>query len=140
MMSSDSIREGHCRIASQYASQYQCGDERIRLSTTPVQAALWPALDELGQRGEHAAFPTIVNSTSSIELDRTQDKTCQLRGETLWIIAQLSPRSNSPDNRDILGRQNKCEVASGGVLSIGSCDLHANGFFIGHDEESLFQS
>jgi hypothetical protein len=57
----------------------------------PVQAALWHALDELGQRGKHAAFPTIVNSTSSIELDRTQDKTCQLRGEELWIIVQLNP-------------------------------------------------
>jgi serine/threonine protein kinase len=30
---------------------------------------------------------TIANSTFSIEFDRTQDKTCQSRGEKLWIIA-----------------------------------------------------
>jgi hypothetical protein len=40
--------------------------------------------------------------------------------------------------RSELRRQKKCKVSSGGVLSIGSCDLHANGFFIGNDEESLF--
>jgi hypothetical protein len=83
---------------------------------------------------------TIVNSTSSIEFDRTQDKTCQSRGEKLWIIAQRDPRSNSPEDGDILRRQKMCKVASGGVLSIGSCYLHANGFFIGNDEESRFYS
>jgi hypothetical protein len=83
---------------------------------------------------------TIVNSTSSIEFDRTQDKICQSRGEKLWIIAQLNPRSNSPEDGDIFRRQKMCKVASGGVLSIGSCDVHANGFFIGNDEEFLFYS
>jgi hypothetical protein len=82
----------------------------------------------------------IVKSTSSIEFDRTQDKTCQSRGEKLSIIAQLNPRSNSPEDGDMLHCQQMCKVASGGVLSIGSCDLHANGFFIGNDEESLFYS
>jgi hypothetical protein len=83
---------------------------------------------------------TIVNSTSSIEFDRTQDKTCQSRGEKLWISAKLNPRSNSREDGDMLRRQQMCEVASGCVLPIGSCDLHANGFFIGNDEESLFYS
>jgi hypothetical protein len=77
---------------------------------------------------------TIVKSTSSIELDRTQGKTCQLRGEKLWIIAQLNPRSNSPEDGDSLRRQKMCKAASGSALLIGSCDLHANGFFIGNDE------
>jgi hypothetical protein len=40
----------------------------------------------------------------------------------------------------MLRRQQMCKVAPGGVLSLGSCDLHANGFFIGNDEESLFYS
>jgi hypothetical protein len=87
-----------------------------------------------------APLTTIVNSTSSIEFDGTQDKTCQSRGEKLWIIAQLNPRSNSPEDEDILRRQQMCKVASGGVLSIDSCDLHANGFFIGNDEDSILYS
>jgi hypothetical protein len=40
----------------------------------------------------------------------------------------------------MLRRQQMCKVAPGGVLSIGSFDLHANGFFIGNEEESVFYS
>jgi hypothetical protein len=94
----------------------------------------------LGNEESMPPSTTIVNSAPSIELDRTQDKTCQSQGEKLWIIAELNPRSNSPEDGDILRRQKTRKVASGGVLSIGSCDLHANGFFIGNDEESLFYS
>jgi hypothetical protein len=92
----------------------------------------------LGNEESMPPSTTIANSTSSIQFDKTQHKTCQSRGEKLWIIAQLNPRSNSPEDGDILHGQKMCEVASGGVLSIGSCDLHANGFFIGNDEEYLF--
>jgi hypothetical protein len=104
----------------------------------PVQAALWHKLDEPGNEECMPSSTTMVNSASSIESDSTQDNTCQSRGEKLWIIAQLNPRSNSPEDGDVLRRQKMCQLASGAVLSIGSCDLHANGFFIGNDDESLF--
>jgi hypothetical protein len=80
----------------------------------------------LGNEESMPPSTTIVNITSSIEFDRTQDKTWQSQGEKLWIIAQLNPRSNGSEDGDILRRQKMCKVASGGVLSIGSCDLHAN--------------